>query len=76
MAVDTRNKRASSIGVGNVMTIFPNPDGAITQPDRQQSARTYSGVQASGGVTPPPGPTAVSGRKGKLLAVLMSGGGY
>ena len=48
MAVDTRNKRASCLGIdGITRQVFPNPDGAIGQPDRQHVAYKYAGIAAS-----------------------------
>lgn len=45
MAVDTRNKRASILGfVLASAIVFPNPDGTIDGPDRQQIAYSYSGI--------------------------------
>jgi hypothetical protein len=48
MAVDTRNKRASVIGIAlAAISVFPNPDGAIdTGAERQQTAYCYSGILA------------------------------
>lgn len=48
MAVDTRNKRASCLGIARTPpTVFPNPDGTIAQPDRQHTAYCYPGITAS-----------------------------
>ena len=44
MAVDTRNKRASSIFVGVPFLIAPNPDGTISVLDRGQAAYCYAGI--------------------------------
>ncbi len=47
MAVDTRNKRASILGLALASAIvFPNPDGTIDNPDRQQTAYSYSGISS------------------------------
>lgn len=55
MAIDTRNKRASCIGIDGVYrTVYPDPDGTIDQADRQQSAGKYSGILAD-----PPGGTTL-----------------
>lgn len=44
MAVDTRDKRASILGLGLALRlVLPNP-GAIDQPDRQQLAYSYRGI--------------------------------
>lgn len=49
MAIDTRNRRASCLGIdGAYRVVFPNPDGTIDQPDRQQSAYKYPGITAAG----------------------------
>ena len=55
MAVDTRNKRASCLGLDGITQVFPNPDGSITQPDRQQIAFAYPGIAAA-----PPGGVVIS----------------
>ena len=48
MAVDTRNKRASAIGVGlSVALLLPLADGTVGQADRQQTAYQYSGIAAA-----------------------------
>lgn len=45
MAVDTRDKRSSVIGIN--APLFPNPDGSLaTQADRQHVAWCYSGILA------------------------------
>lgn len=47
MALDTRNKRASAIGIDSPwLRVWPNPDGAFDQADRQQIAGKYSGILA------------------------------
>lgn len=46
MAVDTRDKRASVLGLGlAALLVLPEP-GAIDQPDRQHLAYSYRGVMA------------------------------
>lgn len=45
MALDSRNKRGSSIGIGLIL-LLPLADGAIDQGDRQQTAHTYRGILA------------------------------
>lgn len=58
MAVDTRNKRMSMIGLASpVPRVLPNPDGAFTAPDRQQLLYEYSGIA---NVTPPVGSGTVN----------------
>ena len=55
MAIDTRDKRASCIGIdGAYRFVLPNPDaGAEDQGDRQQMAFKYRGIAAAapGGVS-------------------------
>lgn len=46
MAVDTRDKRASVIGLGlAALLVLPEP-GTIDQPDRQHVAYAYRGIEA------------------------------
>lgn len=50
MPVDTRDKRASVLGlaVATFALVLPNPDGAaLTQADRQQTAFSYAGIAAA-----------------------------
>lgn len=57
--MDTRNKRASAIGVAFVAAlILPAPDATVGQPDRQHAAYSYAGIQAITGETSPSVPTA------------------
>ena len=52
MAVDTRDKRGSVLGFGlAALLVLPAP-GAIDQPDRQQVAYAYRGIQAGNPVPP------------------------
>ena len=46
MAVNTRNRRASVVGVGlPVPSVWPNPDGSLgITADRQQMAHIYPGI--------------------------------
>lgn len=45
--INTRNKRASAIGLAfTALSILPAPDGAVSQADRQQVAYTYAGLSA------------------------------
>jgi hypothetical protein len=47
MAIDTRNKRHSAINVGlPYRGVLPNPDAAITAPDRLTVAFLYNGIAA------------------------------
>ena len=54
MALDTRNKRASALGIALVSLIaLPAPDGAaLDQGDRQHVTACYRGINASTVVTP------------------------
>lgn len=46
--VDTRNKRASVIGVAAAIALtLPAPDGTIVQADRQHAAFCYAGILAT-----------------------------
>jgi hypothetical protein len=49
MAVDTRNKRASCLGLdGAYRAVFPDPDGSLAnKADRGHVAGKYSGIDAS-----------------------------
>lgn len=54
MALDTKDKRGSSIGVARPWSlILPTPDGAVNQGDRQQTAWSYRGISAIQGVLGP-----------------------
>ena len=45
MPIDTRNKRASCIGIDLAWNrVFPNPDGTIDVNDRQQIGLKYAGT--------------------------------
>ncbi len=47
MAVDTRDKRASVLGLAlAALVVLPQPAGAIDQADRQQVALCYRGILA------------------------------
>lgn len=49
MAVDTRDKRASCLGIaGTPAFVAHNPDGSFSQADRQQAAYAYRGILAGG----------------------------
>lgn len=62
--LDTRNKRGSAIGIDFPWVhIYPNPDGSISQLDRQQIAYKYEGISASG----------VVAAKGKYRTLLGAG---
>lgn len=48
MAVDTRSKRASVLGIGLVAALtLPQPDATVGQADRQHVALSYAGVAAA-----------------------------
>ncbi len=50
MALDSRDKRASTLGlaVAPFALVLPNPDGAaLAQADRQQVAFCYAGIAAA-----------------------------
>lgn len=54
MAIDTRAKRASVLGVAMAATLtLPAPDSTVGQPDRQGVAYAYSGIEADEYVPPP-----------------------
>ena len=45
MALDTRNKRASAVGLALAWRmVLPHPDGTIATADRQQAALCYAGI--------------------------------
>jgi hypothetical protein len=45
--MNTRNKRASALGVTlAALVVLPAPDGTIAQADRQQVAYCYAGISA------------------------------
>lgn len=46
--LDTRNKRGSAFGIDfPSIHIYPDPDGAISQLDRQQISYKYAGISSS-----------------------------
>ena len=48
MAVDTRSKRASVLGIAAAITLtLPLSDGTVGQPDRQHVACCYAGIEAA-----------------------------
>jgi hypothetical protein len=48
MALDTRSRRASAIGIAAVFLLAPPlADGVVGQPDRQHVAYCYPGVTSS-----------------------------
>lgn len=55
MAVDTRNKRASVIGLAfSVLLTLPAPDATVHDVDRPHLAYSYSGLTAEAPVVGPP----------------------
>lgn len=43
--LDTRNKRASAIGLAfTALSVLPAPDAAVSQADRQHVAYCYAGI--------------------------------
>lgn len=45
--LDTRNKRASAVGlIFTALAVLPAPDAAVGQADRQQVAYCYAGISA------------------------------
>jgi hypothetical protein len=52
MAIDTRDKRASILGLGlATLLVLPTPGGAIDSGDRQQTTDCYRGVAAAEPIT-------------------------
>ncbi len=50
--LDTRSKRASSVGIALPFILAPVlPDGTIAQGDRQHTAWSYSGILATAAVS-------------------------
>jgi len=53
MAIDTRARRASSVGAARPWVVqLPVPDGAVSLEDRQQTAYRYVGIPAGAFVPP------------------------
>ena len=52
MALDTRDKRASALGLGLAfLVVLPAPDGlALDQGDRQHVAARYRGIEAGAAI--------------------------
>lgn len=51
MAIDTRDKRGSTIGLGLVL-VLPLANSGVDQGDRQQTAHIYRGILAAAPVVP------------------------
>jgi hypothetical protein len=49
MAIDTRNKRASTLHHSqSIVPLFPNPDGSLaSQADRQMIGEIYAGINTT-----------------------------
>lgn len=63
MAVDTRSKRASVLGVGLISALtLPLSDGSVDQADRQHVAFCYAGISASAAYTVPEGELTITSR--------------
>ena len=58
MAIDTRDRRGSVIGMG-LVSVFPLADGSVDQADRQQTVHLYRGILAQI-IIPPLGSIRVS----------------
>lgn len=53
MAVDTRNKRASVLGVGLLAAlVLPAPDSSLSSGDRAQLTGSYAGLDAISPIQP------------------------
>ena len=59
MAIDTRDKRGSVIGLG-LVSVLPLANSDIDQADRQQTVHMYSGILADAPVIVVPGSILVS----------------
>ena len=70
MAIDTRDRRASCLGIdGAYRIVFPDPDGSLaSQADRQQMAGTYPGILAS-----TPSGTTVVAYASSLFRLMLPG---
>jgi hypothetical protein len=72
MALDTRDKRASSIGLGlAALLVLPAP-GTLDQPDRQHVAFSYRGVAASTPITGAAAVIALSGSYDRTIRITGS----
>lgn len=55
MALDTRNKRASALGLGLApLRVGPSPDGSLVAADRLHLAYLYAGIGAGVDLVPEP----------------------
>jgi hypothetical protein len=71
MAVDTRNKRASVLGIATAIALtLPLADGAVGQGDRQHVAFSYAGITAQQAVVS--GPIALIGSVHGAVRLLGS----
>lgn len=61
MALDTRSKRASSVGIVSFTVLaLVLPDGAIAAADRQHIATSYSGILSNASIEVTPTPASLS----------------
>lgn len=61
MALDTRSKRASSVGIISFAVLsLVLPDGTIAAGDRQHIAATYSGIASSASIEVTPTPASLT----------------
>jgi len=74
MAIDTRNKRASAIGIGlPFRAAYPAPDSTIDASDRLHVAFLYSGIAAGAGAEPQYYPTRfLQGTFTRIAALIGS----
>lgn len=69
MAVDSRDKRASVIGLGlAALLVLPEP-GTIDQPDRQHVAYSYRGIEAGEAVVVAPETIDITGTHAPTVSV-------
>jgi hypothetical protein len=71
MAIDTRSKRASVIGVASAMLLtLPLADGTVGQPDRQHVALCYAGIQAAEAVVATPRVVAATAWASNVVSAI------
>ena len=72
--MNTRSKRASSVGIGLIWLLAPiAPDGTLDQGDRQHAAISYSGILAAPAV-PVQGPGIIEGGAGSGVRTIEGAG--
>lgn len=75
MAIDTRDKRASALGIVlSVALTLPAADGALDQGDRQQVAFNYRGILAAAAVPIVPVTVFLEGGFGFTQAIVGADG--